>query len=101
LLKDEVVTFQNKNQSVKVIPCEGFGKLPSSTNSMKKIMLILAAAAIACSPLFVSQAQASPGKSHKAVHKKAGHQAKHLAKHQAKHLARHQAKHFARQHKAA
>jgi hypothetical protein len=61
---------------------------------MKKILLILTVAAIACSPLFVSSAQAAPGKSHKTghhkfVHKKAAH---HLAKRGA---------HFARHHKTA
>jgi Ni/Co efflux regulator RcnB len=46
---------------------------------MKKLMLILAVAATAFSPLFVSQAQAGQGKAHK-QHKAHNH-AKHHGKH--------------------
>jgi Ni/Co efflux regulator RcnB len=49
---------------------------------MKKILFLLTAAAIVCSPLLVTSAQAGQGKKHKA-HKaqKAHHHAKHHAKH--------------------
>ena len=65
---------------------------------MKKIMLILAVAAIACSPLFVSQAQAASGKSHKVAHKKVVKVVHKKARH---HLAKHGAHHNAKQHKTA
>jgi hypothetical protein len=48
---------------------------------MKKIMFILTVAAIAYSPLFTPQAQASQGKGHK-NHKGHNHYAHHAKRHQ-------------------